>query len=185
MHEHVCVSQHAHASTQVTTRTTHTPQRTTPTNFCASLTTNPSGGQRTPHPRAQCRGLARCSGHDQDDGPAAVGRHRQPGHHDREGLAVGEPHLGPAQVLIHDSRRPAGGDAGKFHLALLISDLSPSPSLLGGRGGKNDRGAADDDVADVAAGGGSGWQFIWREEQIKQFAYLIMGGEAAVGDEQL
>ncbi len=55
----------------------------------------------------------------------------------------------------------------------------------GGRGGgKNDHGVADEDVADVAAGGSSGRHFIWREEQIKQFAYLIRGGEAPVGDER-
>ncbi len=47
----------------------------------------------------------------------------------------------------------------------------------GGEGGKNDRGAADDNVADVAAMGGGGRNFMWREEQIKQFAYLIRSGE--------
>jgi hypothetical protein len=81
-----------------------------------------------------CRGLARCSSHDHNDGPSAAGRQRQPGHHAYEGLAVGEPCLGPAQVLVHDSQHLAGGDAGIFRLALLISDLSPSPSLLGAHG---------------------------------------------------
>ncbi len=52
----------------------------------------------------------------------------------------------------------------------------------GGRGGENDCGAADDDVADVAAGGGGSRHFMWREEHIEQFAYLIRGGEVAVGD---
>jgi hypothetical protein len=47
---------------------------------------------------------------------------------------VGKPRLGPAQVLVHDSRHPGGGDAGVFRLALSISDLSPSPSLLGAHG---------------------------------------------------
>jgi hypothetical protein len=55
----------------------------------------------------------------------------------------------------------------------------------GGGGGKNDCGVADEDVADVAAGGGGSWHFMWREEQNGQFAYLIRGGEAAVGDERL
>jgi hypothetical protein len=47
------------------------------------------------------------------------------------GPAVGEPRLGPAQVLVRDSRHLAGGDAGIFHLAHSISDLYPLPSLLG------------------------------------------------------
>ncbi len=55
----------------------------------------------------------------------------------------------------------------------------------GGGEGKNDCGAADDDVTDMAARGGGSRHFMWREEQIEQFAYLIRGGEAAVGDEQL
>jgi hypothetical protein len=55
----------------------------------------------------------------------------------------------------------------------------------GGGEGKNDCGATDDDVADVAAGGGGIRHFMWREEQIEQFAYLIRGGEAALGDERL
>jgi hypothetical protein len=54
-----------------------------------------------------------------------------------------------------------------------------------GRGGKNDRGAADYDVADMAARGGSSRHFMWREEQIEQFVCLIRGGEVAVGDERL
>jgi hypothetical protein len=47
----------------------------------------------------------------------------------------------------------------------------------GGRGGKNDHGVAHNDVADVAAGGSGGRHFMWREEQIEQFAYLIRSGE--------
>jgi hypothetical protein len=47
----------------------------------------------------------------------------------------------------------------------------------GGGGGKNDRDAVDNDVADVAAGGGGSWHFMWREEQIEQFAYIISSGE--------
>ncbi len=54
----------------------------------------------------------------------------------------------------------------------------------GGRGGKSDPGAADDNIADMATRGGGGRHFIWRGEQIKQFAYLIRGGEVAVGDER-
>ncbi len=53
----------------------------------------------------------------------------------------------------------------------------------GGGGGKNDRGGADNDVADVAIEDGGGWHFMWREEQSEQFAYLIRGAEAAVGEE--
>jgi hypothetical protein len=64
----------------------------------------------------------------------AVGWQQQPGHHAHKGLAVGEPHLGPAQVLVHDSWHPASGDAGIFRLALSISDLSPLPGLLGTHG---------------------------------------------------
>jgi hypothetical protein len=66
--------------------------------------------------------------------PAAAGPRRQPGHHAHEGLAVGEPRLGPAQVLVDDSWHPTGGDTGVFRLAHLISDLSPSPSLLSAHG---------------------------------------------------
>jgi hypothetical protein len=66
-----------------------------------------------------------------DKGPVVVGRQQQPGHHACEGLVVGKPCLGPAQVLVHDSRHLAGGDAGVFRLALSISDLSSSPSLPG------------------------------------------------------
>ncbi len=47
----------------------------------------------------------------------------------------------------------------------------------GGGGDKNDRGVADNEVADVAAGRGSGRHYIWREELIEQFAYLIRSGE--------
>jgi hypothetical protein len=47
----------------------------------------------------------------------------------------------------------------------------------GGRGGKNDHGTADDNIKDAAAGGGSGWHYMWREEQIEQFVYLIRSGE--------
>jgi hypothetical protein len=132
MHAKVCVSQQAHTSTQVTTTMTHTPQCTTPTNLCASLT-DPSKRlmYNTARPRVPCRGLARCSGHDRNDGPAAVGWQQQLGHHARKRLAVGKPCLGPAQVLVHDSQRPAGGDEGVFCLAHLISDLSPLPGLLG------------------------------------------------------
>jgi hypothetical protein len=54
-----------------------------------------------------------------------------------------------------------------------------------GRGGKNDRGATDNNIADMATRGSGGQHFMWREEQIKQFVYLIRGGERAVGDEQL
>jgi hypothetical protein len=32
-------------------------------------------------------------------------------------------------------------------------------------------------VADIAAGGAGGGHYMWREEQIKQFAYLIRSGE--------
>jgi hypothetical protein len=131
LHANVCTSQQAHASTQVMTTTTHTPQRTTPINFCASLT-DPSMrlACNTPCPRVPCRGLARFSGHNRNNGPAAVGQQRQPSHHACKKLAVGKPRLGPAQVLVHDSQCPAGGDAGVFWLAHSISDLSPSPSLL-------------------------------------------------------
>jgi hypothetical protein len=94
----------------------------------------PQDGWRTACPWAPCCGLARCSGHDHNDGPAAAGRQQQPGHHAHEGLAVGKPRLGPAQVLVHDFWHPAVGDAGVFCLALLISDLSPFPSLLGMHG---------------------------------------------------
>ncbi len=69
-----------------------------------------------------------------NDGPAAAGWQQQPSHHTHKGLAFGKPHPGPAQVLVHDSRRQAGGEAGVFRLALLISDLSPLPSLLGTHG---------------------------------------------------
>jgi hypothetical protein len=44
-------------------------------------------------------------------------------------------------------------------------------------GGKNDRGAADKDIADMAARGGGGQHYMWRKEQIKQFVYLIRSGE--------
>jgi hypothetical protein len=127
----VCASQQAHVSTQ----DPHTTKRTTPTNFCVSLT-NPSRrlAYDTARHRVPCRGLARCSGRDRDNGLAAAGRQQQPGHHTRKGLAVGEPRLGPAQVLVHDSRHPAGGDAGIFRLPLSISDLFPLPSLLGAHG---------------------------------------------------
>jgi hypothetical protein len=47
----------------------------------------------------------------------------------------------------------------------------------GGEGGKNNHGAADDDIEDAAAGGGGSWHYMWREEQIKQFVYLIRSGE--------
>jgi hypothetical protein len=57
-------------------------------------------------------------------------------------------------------------------------------SSRGGGGGNNDRGVAEDNVADLAAGDGSSWHFMWRGEQIKQFAYLIRGGKVAVGDDQ-
>jgi hypothetical protein len=130
----LCTSQQAHDSAQVTTTTTHTTQRTTPINFCASLTNPSRGSMYRARPRAPCRGLARCSGHNRNNGPAAAGRQRQPGHHVLEGLTVGKPCLGPAQVLVHDSRRLAGSYTGIFHLALLISDLFPSPSLLGMHG---------------------------------------------------
>jgi hypothetical protein len=50
-------------------------------------------------------------------------------------------------------------------------------SNRGGGGSKNDHGATDNDVADVAAGGGGSWHYMWREEQIKQFAYLIRSRE--------
>jgi hypothetical protein len=43
----------------------------------------------------------------------------------------------------------------------------------GGGGGKNDRGAADDNVADTATRGGISRHLMWREEQIEQFVYLI------------
>ncbi len=131
MRKHVCVSQQAHASTQVMATTTHTPQCTTPTIFVQVSPLTPWGGWRNVCPRAPSRGLAGCSGHDCNNGPAAAGQRRQPSHHACKGLAVGEPCLGPVQVLVHDSRCPAGGDADVFHLALSISDLSPSPSLLG------------------------------------------------------
>jgi hypothetical protein len=94
----------------------------------------PSRRRHTTRLRAPCRGLARCFNHNRNNWPAVVGWQRQPGHHAREGLAVGEPRLGPAQVLVHDYRRPAGGDSGVFCLAHLISNLSPSPSLLGAHG---------------------------------------------------
>jgi hypothetical protein len=55
----------------------------------------------------------------------------------------------------------------------------------GGGGGKNDYDAEEDKVVDMAAGGGGSRHFMWRDEQIKQFACLIRGGEAAVGDERL
>ncbi len=42
---------------------------------------------------------------------------QQPGHHAREVPAVSEPRLRPAQVLVHDSRHPTGGDAGVFRPA--------------------------------------------------------------------
>jgi hypothetical protein len=34
----------------------------------------------------------------------------------------------------------------------------------GGGGGKNDPGTADDDIANVATGGGCGRHYMWREE---------------------
>jgi hypothetical protein len=43
----------------------------------------------------------------------------------------------------------------------------------------------DDDIANVAARGSGGQHFTWKEEQIEQFAYLIRGGEAELGDKQL
>ncbi len=92
------------------------------------------GGWCTARPRAPCRGLARCSGHDCNNGAAAAGWQQQPSHHTRKGLAVGKPRLRNAQVLVHDSRHLASSDAGVFCLALSISDLSPSPSLLGAHG---------------------------------------------------
>ncbi len=36
---------------------------------------------------------------------------------------------------------------------------------------------ADDNIADVVAGGSGGRHFMWREEQIEKFAYLIRSGE--------
>jgi hypothetical protein len=47
----------------------------------------------------------------------------------------------------------------------------------GGGRGKNDCGGVDDNVTSVAAGGGSSRHYMWREEQIKQFAYFIRSGE--------
>jgi hypothetical protein len=47
----------------------------------------------------------------------------------------------------------------------------------GGGGGKNDHGAVDNNVADMAAWGGGSWHYMWSEEQIKHFAYLIRSGE--------
>jgi hypothetical protein len=132
MRANVCASRQAHASTQVTMTTTHTPQRKNPTNFCASLT-NPlrRSVYNTSRPRVPCRPLARCSGHDRNNKPAVAGWQQQPGHHAHERLVVGKPRLGLVQVLVHDSQCPACGDAGVFSLALLISDLFPLPSLLG------------------------------------------------------
>ena len=47
----------------------------------------------------------------------------------------------------------------------------------GGGGGKDNGGVVDDNVADAAAGGGGGRHYMWREEQIEQFVYLIRSGE--------
>ncbi len=70
---------------------------------------------------------------------------------------VGEPRLGPAQVLIHDSWHPAGGDAGVFRLAHSISDHSPSPSLLGGHGFHiGDEGGAGPGLGQHMGGDGGG-----------------------------
>ncbi len=201
-----------------------------------------------------CHGLARCSGHDHNNGPAAAGRQQQPGHHAHKGLAVDKPRCRPAQVLVHDSWCLAGSDAAysawhfrfltfppcpaswarmAFTLAIrgawaqasgntwaapeaetamasrvgggqggwnhyhgghchLGGQMSPQHwgdggggSNGGGREGKNDCGAADNDIPDVAAGRGRRPAFMLREEQIEQFAYFIRGGEAAVGDERL
>jgi hypothetical protein len=158
MRANVGASQQAHASTQVTTTTTHTLQRTTPTNFCASLT-DPSrrSAYNTMHPWAPCHGLARCSGHNRNDGSAAAGQQQQPGHHAHERLVVGEPCLGLAQVPVHDSQHPAGGDAGVFCLALLISDLSPLPSLLGAHSFHiGDKGGACPGLGQHKGSGGGG-----------------------------
>jgi hypothetical protein len=50
-------------------------------------------------------------------------------------------------------------------------------SSRGGGGGKNNHGMADNNVADVAAWRGGGRHYMWKEEQIEQFAYLIRSGE--------
>jgi hypothetical protein len=47
----------------------------------------------------------------------------------------------------------------------------------GGGAGKNDGGAADDSVTTAATGGGGSRHYMWREEQIEQFVYLIRSGE--------
>ncbi len=52
---------------------------------------------------------------------ATMGLRRRAGddipYHPREAPACAEPCLRPAQVLVRDSRRPAGGDAGVFRQA--------------------------------------------------------------------
>jgi hypothetical protein len=70
---------------------------------------------RPPAPR---RGLARCP---PPATTAMMGLRRRAGDDSqycaRELPAVAEPRLRPAQVLVHDSQRPAGGDAGVFRPA--------------------------------------------------------------------
>jgi hypothetical protein len=57
----------------------------------------------------------------------------------------------------------------------------------GGRGDKNDHGAADNNVADVATGGGQrpALHVEGGADQTVHVPHQIRGVEAAVGDEQL
>jgi hypothetical protein len=90
---------------------------------------------------------------------------------------------------VRGGRRPGGMESSAQGSLPPGGQMSPQHwggggggSSGGGGEGKNDCGAADEDVTDMAARGGGSRHFMWREEQIKQFAYLIRGGEAAVGD---
>ena len=100
-------------------------------------------------------------------------------------------HIGDEGDAAQGLGRPAGGDVdvgagggrrgwnqyqgGHHHLGGQMSAQHWGGG--GGGRGKNNGGVVDDNVADAAAGGGGGRHYMWREEQIEQFVYLIRSGE--------